>query len=69
MIDITTQRLTEKYLVGRTIAQVSTDRVESDHHAPATHVGRIVFTDGSTIILDVAETECEYAVIVSRFKP
>lgn len=69
MIDITTQPLANKYLVGRTIARVSIARMKSDHHPPATHVGKIVFTDGSSIIFDVSEQETDYAVTVSRFKP
>jgi len=69
MITISTQAMADRYLVGRTIARVSVSRMESDHHAPATHVGKIVFTDGSSVVLSVAEQETEYAVTATRFKP
>lgn len=63
-----TQALANRYLVGRTIASVSVEYSTSDHYPPAHDVSTIVFTDGSCIVLGVAEMESEYAVTACRLK-
>jgi len=64
----------KRYLVGRTIVDVVGERVELNGYIPAEgekgkgfHLSRIIFDDGSWIMLDTAEMECEYATIVHRF--
>lgn len=64
-----TQKIADRYLVGRTIASVSVTYLESDHHEPSHCVTSFLFTDGSGVSFSVEEHECEYAVVASRHKP
>jgi len=69
MIGITTQTLADRYLVGRTIARVEVVRMEDPQGRTSTHLAEVVFTDGSSVRLSVAELEYDYAVTATRFKP
>lgn len=72
MITLATQAGAERYLVGRTIASVETQRVQLNGHtskypSEALHVSRIHFTDGSSSTLSTAEMDSEYATLVHFF--
>ncbi len=52
-----------RHIVGKTIASVKQQPLTANTGDRVYHMGRITFTDGSHLILSVAELETEYAVI------